>query len=171
MLDRLTGVLLPWWARWLVYALMMAVLLCLGEMDGQRRAGQRHVEYVTAQAARTVVIGQAQTKVVIQTETKYRDRIQKVYLKGEVIEKQVPVYVTRADDAAYGVNVGFVREYNAAWSGDDPGPAAESDRGPAGIPLSTIAEVDAHNATSCRAWREKALGIRELYQQLQAVTK
>lgn len=170
MLDRIKSVLLPWWGRWLVYALMMAVLLCLGEMDGQRRAGHRHVDYVTAQAARTVVIGQAQTKVVMQTEIKYRDRIQKIYLKGEVIEKQVPVYVTRADDAAYGVNVGFVREYNAAWSGDDTGPAAESDRGPAGVPLSTIAEVDAHNATSCRAWREKVIGLREFYKTLKEKT-
>lgn len=171
MLDRIKSVLLPWWARWLTYALMMAVLLCLGEMDGQRRAGQRHVDYVTAQAVRTVVIGQAQTKVVMQTEIKYRDRIQKIYLKGEVIEKQVPVYVTRADDAVYGVNVGFVREYNAAWSGDDPGPAAESDRGAAGIPLSTVAEVNAYNATSCLAWREQALGLKEFYGNLKKASK
>lgn len=52
---------------------------------------------------------------MIQTEIKYRDSIQKIYIKGEVIEKQVPVYIAEADDALYGVNVGFVRSYNAAW--------------------------------------------------------
>jgi hypothetical protein len=170
MICKLEGILLPTWARWLVYSLMAAVLLCLGEMDGERRAGQRHIEYVTAQAARTVAIGQAQTKVVIQTEIKYRDRIQKIYLKGEEIEKQVPVYVTAADSAVYGVNAGFVRAYNAAWSGDDPGSAADTDREPAGIPLADIAEADAHNATSCRAWREQAIGLREFYGNLKAAT-
>jgi hypothetical protein len=170
MFDRIKAVQLTGRARWPVYALMMALPLCLGELDGERRAGQRHIDYVTAQAARTVAIGKAQTKVVIQTEIKYRDRIQKIYLKGEVIEKQVPIYVTRDDDAVYGVNAGFVRAYNAAWSGDDPGPATESDRGPAGIPLSAVADVDAHNATSCRAWREQAIGFREFYGKMKAAT-
>lgn len=170
MLDRIKAAQLPSWARGAAYSLMIAVPLCLGEMDGQRRAGQRHIDYLTAQASRTVAIGKAQTKVVIQTEIKYRDRIQKIYLQGEIIEKQVPVYVTRDDDAVYGVNAGFVRAYNAAWSGDDPGPAGDADRGPAGIPLSEVAETDAHNATSCRAWREQVFGLRELYQKLKAAT-
>ncbi|WEF35770.1 hypothetical protein [Pseudoduganella chitinolytica] len=77
-------------------------------------------------------------------------------MKGDEIEKLVPVYVTRADDDRYGVNAGFVRSYNAAWAGEPAGPAAESDRDAAGIPLSEVAEVDAHNATACRAWRELA---------------
>jgi len=170
MLDRIEGVQLAARWRWPIYALMMALPFCLGELDGQRRAGQRHIDYVTAQAARTVAIGKAQTKVVIQTEIKYRDRIRKIYLQGEVIEKQVPVYVTRDDDAVYGVNAGFVRAYNAAWSGGDPGPASDADREPAGIPLSEVAEADAHNATSCRAWREQVFGLRELYQKLKVAT-
>ncbi|WP_139260610.1 hypothetical protein [Duganella sacchari] len=80
------------------------------------------------------------------------------------------MYVTASDDAAYGVNVGFVRAYNAAWAGGDPGPAAESDREPAGIPLSEVAETDAFNATVCRAWREQAFGWREYYDKLTAAT-
>lgn len=170
MIDRIKSYVLPLWARLLMYSLMAAVVFCLGDMQGERRAGQAHIDYVTKQAARTVAVGRAQTKVVIQTEIKYRDRIQKIYLKGEVIEKQVPIYVTQADDAVFGVNAGFVRAYNAAWSGDDAGPAGDADREPAGIPLSTVAEVDAHNATSCRAWREQALGLREFYEQVKAAT-
>jgi hypothetical protein len=170
MIERIKNYVLPTWARLLAYALMVAVVFCLGDMQGERRAGQAHVDYVTKQAAQTVAIGRAQTRVVIQTEIKYRDRIQKIYLKGEVIEKQVPIYVTQADDAVYGVNAGFVRAYNAAWSGDDPGPAGDADRGPAGIPLSAVADVDAHNATSCRAWRETALGLREFYERLKKET-
>jgi hypothetical protein len=80
------------------------------------------------------------------------------------------VYVTPGDDTSFGVNAGFVRIYNAAWSGDDPGPASDFDREPAGISLSEIAEADAHNATSCRAWREQALSWREFYANLKAIT-
>jgi len=137
---------------------------------GQRRAGQAHVDYVSAQAQRTAVITKGQTEMVIQTEIKYRDRIKTVYLKGETIERQVPVFVTPGDNSTFGVNAGFMRAYNAAWSGDDPGAAAESDRESSGIPLSEVAETDLHNATACRAWREQALGWRDYYQQLRAAT-
>lgn len=56
-------------------------------------------DYLASQGARGMAIGQAQAKVVVRTEIEYRDRIEKIYLKGEVIEKQVPAYVTAADNA------------------------------------------------------------------------
>jgi hypothetical protein len=166
MFSQLRLIVLPAPARWAAYAAAACALLAMGEIDGQRRAGQAHLDYVSAQAQRTLAITTAQTKVVIQTEIKYRDRIKTVYLKGETIERQVPVFVTPSDDNAFGVNAGFVRAYNAAWSGDDPGPAAESDRESAGIPLSEVAETDVYNATACRAWREQALGWRDFYDEL-----
>jgi hypothetical protein len=170
MFSRPYSIVLSAPARWTAFAVAACGLLALGEIDGQRRAGQALVDYVSAQAQRTVVISRAQSRVVIQTEIKYRDRIKSVYLKGETIERQVPVYVTPGDDTSFGVNAGFVRIYNAAWSGDDPGPASDFDREPAGISLSEIAEADAHNATSCRAWREQALSWREFYANLKAIT-
>jgi len=63
-----------------------------------------------------------------------------------------------------------VRLYDAAWSGEAAGPAADADREPAGISLAQVAEVDIFNATSCGAWRELALRLREHYTRLQAVT-
>ena len=165
------GAVLPWWARWLFFAFAGGALFVLGMLRGEWIAGQLHIDYVTAQAARTVAVAQAQQKVVVQTEIKYRDRIKTVYVKGEEIEKLVPVYVTRADDDRYGVNAGFVRSYNAAWAGEPAGPPVESDRDAAGIPISEVAAVDAHNATVCHAWRELATGLREHYEKLKAVTK
>jgi hypothetical protein len=166
-----TGVVLPWWARWLCVAAAGAALYALGMLNGERVAGQVHIDYLAAQAGRTVAIVKAQEKVVVQTEIKYRDRIKTVYVKGEEIEKLVPVYVTPADDDRFGVNTGFVRSYNAAWAGEPAGGAVDADREPAGIPLSEVAEADAHNATACRAWREQALGWRQFYGNLKAVTK
>ncbi len=168
---KLASFVLPWWARWLMAAAAGVSVYMLGVLHGERIAGQRHFDYIQAQAAHTVSIAQAQARVVVQTETKYVDRIKTIYVKGEEIEKRVPVYVTRDDDNRFGVNAGFVRSYNAAWAGEPAGAAAESDRDPAGIPLSAVAEADAHNATACRAWRELAVGLREHYEQLKTITE
>ncbi len=167
----LAALVLPWWARWLIAAAAGLALYALGVLHGERIAGQRHIDYIQAEAAHTVSIAQAQARVVVQTETKYVDRIKTIYVKGDEIEKRVPVYVTRDDDNRFGVNAGFVRSYNAAWAGEPASAAAESDRDPAGIPLSEVAETDAHNATACRAWRELAIGLREHYEGLKAVTQ
>ncbi len=169
MFSKITDVILPVWSRVLIAALAFGIVYVLGMMAGERRAGAQHVAFVSAQAAQTAKVEQAQTKVVIQAEIKYRDRIQKIYIKGNEIEEQVPLLVTAAD-RSFGVNVGFVRSYNAAWSGEAAGSPAEPDREPAGIPLVDIADVDAGNATACRAWREQALGLREFYEQLKTAT-
>ncbi len=106
---------------------------------------QRKAQLAMAHAQLT----EAQAKVVIQTEIQYRDRIKIVKEKGETIIKEIPVYVTRADTERFGVNVGFVRHYNAAFTGQPTGVAAGSDREPAGISIAEIAETNAYNASVC----------------------
>lgn len=165
----LTAVL-PSWVRWPALVLAFAFTAMIFQMRGERIAGQRHIDYVTNQAAQSTKIAQAQTVAVIQTEIKYRDRIKTIYVKGDVIEKEVPVYVTQADNAGCTINAGFVRSYDAAWVGEPAGSAASSDREPAGISLAAVAETDAFNATVCRAWREQALGLRDFYQKIKLVT-
>ncbi|BBE09776.1 Uncharacterized protein MCB1EB_1615 [Mycoavidus cysteinexigens] len=122
-------------------------------------------------ATATAQLAEAQAKVVIQTEIQYRDRIKIVKEKGETIIKEVPVYVTQADTHHFGVNVGFVRHYNSAFTGELAGVATELDRRPAGISLAELAEVNAYNASVCWQWREQALGLRAFYQQLQNTHK
>ncbi|MFB9244936.1 hypothetical protein [Massilia antarctica] len=169
----MTGALLspvPLWARCALLVAACWSLFLLGQLHGERKAGEAHIAYIGQQAAQVVKVAKAQVQVLVRTETKYRDRIEKIYVKGDEIEKQVPVYVSAADSRAYGVNAGFVRSYNAAWTNELAGPAANADREPAAVPLTEIAEADAHNARSCFAWREQALGLRETYVNLQAVT-
>lgn len=161
---------LPPLARWLAFAAAFAFVFLFGQMRGERIAGERHNDYVGKQATQSVRIAKAQAKVVVQTEVKYRDRIQKIYVQGDVIEKEVPVYVTQADNAGCTVNAGFVRIHDAAWTGQPAGTAADSDREPAGISLAEVGEAGAFNAKACRAWREQALGWREYYQELKLAT-
>ena len=158
-------------SRWFALAGIAAVMYLMGMLHGERVAGQQHIDYVQAQAARGVAVARAQTQVVVRTEIKYRDRIQKIYLKGEVIEKQVPVYITAADNAECRINAGFVRSHDAAWAGEPAGPAASADRDPAGVSLAEVAETNVHNATTCLAWRELALGLREHYLKQQEILK
>lgn len=170
MSTTLADAVIPPWARWLVLAVAFAFVFMFGQMRGERVAGQRHIDYVTAQAGQTIKIAKAQQIVVTKTEIEYRDRIQKIYVKGDVIEKEIPTYVTQTDNARCTINAGFVRIHDAAWSGEPAGSAAESDREPAGVSLAEAAEVGAHNATACLAWREQALGLRDFYQKLKLAT-
>ena len=170
MFSRLAAIVVPWWARALALTFACASVFLLGQLHGERIAGEKHSDYVSKQAAQTVKIVKAQAKVVIETQIKYVDRIKTIYTKGETIEKQVPIYITSADNAACTINAGFVRAYDAAWQNQPAGPATDADREPAAISLTDVAETDAHNATSCHAWREQALGWREFYKRLLEAT-
>jgi len=163
--------LIPLPARVVISVVVGIVLYLLGMMHGERSAGQAHIDYVSAQAAKSVKVAQEQMKVVIETQVKYVDRTKTIYTQGETIEKQVPIYVTAADDSACTINTGFVRIHDAAWTGEPPGSATSADREPAGIPLAEVAETNAFNATACLAWREQALGLREFYAKMQAARK
>ncbi|WEF35771.1 hypothetical protein [Pseudoduganella chitinolytica] len=59
---------LPAWARWLIFAAAGVTVYVLGVLHGERIAGQRHIDYLVAEAAHTGAIAQAQTRVVMQTE-------------------------------------------------------------------------------------------------------
>lgn len=158
-------------AAWIAATMLAAAAIAaVSWAGGARHATEQHEAYVRAQAAQTQRIEKAQTAVVHDVVVQYRDRIKTVYVKGEVIEKLVPQYITPQDDVRFGVNAGFVRLLDAAWAGDDPGPATGTDEEPAAIPLSVIADTETYNATVCRAWQEQALTVKELYRRLQAAT-
>lgn len=156
--------IVPLWGRFVFVAVLAFAFYVLGIAKGEQKAGQRHIDYVQAQAQKSIRIAKRQQEIVVKTEIKVRDRVHVIYKQGEEIEKLVPIYITSADDQRFAVSNGWVRLYDAAFSGDSPGPATEFDARPSEIPISAIAEVTAHNATSCRQWREQALAWREYYQ-------
>lgn len=165
------NLIMPPWTKYAALALVALALYSLGRFDGTRIEGSKHLDYLAKQSAQTAKVAQAQVKVVTKTEIEYRDRIKTVYVKGDVIEKEVPVYVTQADNDRCTVNAGFVRSYNAAWTGEPAGSSAESDREPAGISLAEVAATDAYNAKIGLAWREQALAWRKFYFDLKNATE
>lgn len=163
LLGRLSGLVLPDWAKWVALGALVLAAYSAGRVHEARRAVDVLADYVGKQAAQTVRIVERQAKTNVLIQTKYVDRIQKIYVQGAMIETNIPTYVQPFDTVRFGVNAGFVRIVDAAWSGEAVGPAADSDREPAGVPLDDVALTQVANATSCRAWREQALGWREYY--------
>jgi len=162
--------ILPFWAKYAALALLAVALYAFGRLDGTRIEGAKHADYVAQQASRTVRIMQAQQKVSTDVQIHYVERIKVIKEKGDVVIKEVPVYVTDADDAGCNVSVGFVRTHRAATTGEPAGPAADSDREASGIALSAVAEVDAENARNHRACIAQVEGWQEFYQKLQNMT-
>jgi hypothetical protein len=162
-IASLSGVVLPPWAKWAAAAALLATVYGVGRLHEARRGADAMADYLAKQAGQAVRIVERQAKVVTVTETKYRDRIKTVYVQGATIENSIPDYVQPADIGRFAVNAGFVRVLDAAWAGQAVGSAADSDREPADVPLDQVAGAQVHNATSCRAWREQAIGWREFY--------
>lgn len=164
-LKALVGIV-PGWC-WALLGIASFGLAC--ELHGRAAVNKEWGAEREKQAELARETRKAGQLVKVETELVYRDRIKKVYLKGDAIEKQVPEFVTRGDDDRFAVNVGFVRNFNAAWAGDDSGSGAVADREPAGIPLSDVAATNDSNIKACRAWREIAIGTREQYLKIQKV--
>ncbi len=158
-----------WLARVGVVAVLALAVWLHGWVKGNQHGTEKLTEYIGKQAVQTVRIAAARQVIVTRTEIEYRDRIKTVYLKGETIVREVERYVTKADDAGCTVPVGFVRNFNAAWSGAPAGPTAESDRGTSGIALSEVASTEAHNATSCLVYKTQRDGLIKFYRDQQAV--
>lgn len=154
--------IVPTWCYWI----LTLAALCVGcELHGRHVVQVRWRAETEARNERTSETRGGQEVVAVKTEIIYRDRIQKIYIKGDTVEKQVPIFVTAVDSRRCTVNAGVVRSYDAAWSGEPAGAAAESDRESAAVSLTEVAETDAFNARACLVWREIALGLREHYAQ------
>lgn len=165
--KRLASIAIPAWLPWLIGAIVLAGAYGLGTLHEARRGAKAFEEYKGKQVAQTAKIVEKQVFVKGNTEIRVVERVKKIYVQGAAIETNIPLYIKPADADRFAVNAGFVRVIDAAWSGDAVGPAAESDREPASVPLYSIASVQVGNATSCRVWREQALGWRTYYRDQQ----
>lgn len=165
--KRVAGLALPSWAPWAAGALAIAAVVAgsygMGRVHEARIGAAALAEYKSKQVVQTAKIEVAQAEVKTIVQIKYVDRIKKIYVQGAIIENDIPRYITPADSDRFGVNAGFVRVVDAAWTGEAVGPELSSDRESASISLDDVAAVQVGNATSCRVWREQAYGWRDFY--------
>jgi hypothetical protein len=92
----------------------------------------------------------------------YAGRSTEIRTRTETLTREVPRYVTPADDAAGRINVGFVRLHDAAAAGVDLGPAGPADAAPSGVALSAVARTVAGNYGTCLGWRQQVIGLQDL---------
>lgn len=120
-------------------------------------------------------------KVTLQTDIKAEDlgsslaehfQAQLVAIQGPTITitKQVPTYVTKADDKKCVVNNGFVSVWNAANKMQPPASATSSAEQPSNVVLSDIAAQHTREASVCTATEAQRdslksyiLGLQQLY--------
>lgn len=163
LFNSARAALLPWWLKWAALAALLAAVYGLGRLQEARHGADAMAEYIGKQGAQTAVIVKRQVQVVTKVETQYRDRIQKIYVQGEQIEKSIPAVLTPDVDRRLPLPAGFVRILDAAWAGAPVGPAVDSDREPASVPPSVVAANETDNATSCLVWRERVFAWRKFY--------
>lgn len=152
-----------------VVAVIAVSVYAVGYVKGSAKEQAKHLTFVGEQAVASQKLYQAriETVRVVEKEYVYRDRV--IREKGETIIKEIPVYVTKADDSRCDVNVGFVRSYNAAVANDlDSAPPGDGDRAASGVPLSTVAETSAYNLTLGHRWKAKALACIKAYESIRA---
>jgi len=160
----LLGLVLPWWAKWAALAILAAAIAGVSAVKMHQHDQLVFNDYKAKQALAAVKIFKQQVQVLHEIEVKYVDRVRIIQGKTETLIKEVPVYVSKADDDRCTVNAGFVRVHDAAWAGVDPPTPSESDHGPSGVPLSGVEEAVAANAGACLQWKEQALGLRKAYE-------
>jgi hypothetical protein len=100
-------------------------------------------------------------KVTTEVITVYKDKIKTVYIKGDTIIKEVPVYVTQKDDSRCIVNNGFVSLWNASNKMSVPGAPSISDRTPSSVILSDIAAQHSRESLICHATEQKLLSLQD----------
>jgi hypothetical protein len=155
-MSFLTDIIVPVWARWVAILALAGTSYAAGCLHEARHES-------AAQAAKVITVVKHEVQTVVQVQTVYKDRIQKIYIQEKAIEADIPRFIPPSVDAEFAVPVGFVRVASAGWTGDPPGPAGDADREPSGVQFSELAAAEASNAASCRIWREQALGWRAFY--------
>jgi hypothetical protein len=139
----------------------------LGAFTGYKVMAARYYEEKADTTEILIKLVEAANRVTVKYETVFVDRVEKVYIRGRVVEKEVIKYVNAEDDAACQLRNGFVRMYDASLHGGVTGPAADTDREPSGITLSRATEdVLVPNNTELLACYARLEGWQQFYGEL-----
>lgn len=146
------------WQVW-----VLAALLAAGWVYGERRydAGQADVQTrwdaaVASQQQAAAKQKEQRAEVTERVVTKYVDRVKTVYVRGQTIVKEVPVYVPLDSPD---LPPGFRVLHDAAAQGILPNPAGIPDA--PSVPAQDAAATIAENYTTCRATAEQLTALQE----------
>ncbi len=151
---------IPWPYRLLALVLLAAALIGFGWIKGASHAQAQWDAAIQQQTLQAAVVRERQAQATVKVVTKYVDRVRVVREKGDIIIKEVPVYVPVQADAACTINRGFVRLHDAAAAGELPEPARDADASAAGLALSAVAGTVAANYQTCHENAEQLSALQ-----------
>jgi hypothetical protein len=158
---------LPGWVKWAALAVLALALYAFGRVDGYAIAAKELADYKVQLADAVIRLQTAQAQVVTETQTVVQEKIRIVKEKGDVVIREVPIYISVETDRQFPLSNGFVRVHDAAASGEAAGSAAGTDGQAATVTASFAAETIASNYTECRKLAEQVIGWQAFYQKLQ----
>jgi len=99
-------------------------------------------------------------KITIKEVIKYVDRVRVVKEKGDVIIKEVPIYITEKADDACIINTGFVELHDKAVRNEIPDTTGNSYDAASDVKLSTVAEVVISNYNLYHQQSEQLIALQ-----------
>lgn len=150
---------------WQVYACAGAVIwtLVFGALCYHRGKAETQKEWdlsVERGKARIKQLEKDSLVVNMIVDTKWRERIEYVYSKGDTIVRQIPVYIPQGTPDLPG---GFRVLHDAAVSSKVPGTSGGVEAAP--VPVTTATETIVQNYTGCLVIREEVVAWRQWYQE------
>ncbi len=135
---------------------IIAAIFAAGWWKGNQSATADFEALVNAQKAQIAQLEIDAQKETIRVVTKYIDRVQTVYVQGETIIKEVPIYVPSDTPD---LPAGFRVLHDAAASGELPDPSRIADAAP--VPAQDAARTVIGNYTTCRATAEQLIALQD----------
>lgn len=106
-------------------------------------------------------------KKTIEVVTKYVETVKVVKEKGEAIREQVPVYITKEDNARCIIPDGFIVMHDSAVQNTVPETSRNSNEGPSGIELSKATEVIVENYNKYHEVVEQLRALQEWVKEME----
>lgn len=151
---------------WIAAALGLVLGVWLVHHHGYRQGVD---DTLRAEADAAANINAGQPKIIERLRTIYLPAEAKIKTVTRTIVKEVPVYVTKQDDARCVINNGFVRLHDSAAKGELPGGTAGTDGEPSGTQLSAVAETVTSNYGTCHLALSRLSEWQEWYRQNRAL--
>jgi hypothetical protein len=111
----------------------------------------------------------ASVETTVKVVTKYVNKVQIVKEKGNDIIKQVPVYITKDDDAKCDVPTGFVVLHDSASRNEVPDATRKVDATTSSVKISGVAETVVDNYTTYHQVAEQLRSLQEWVREQQKI--
>jgi hypothetical protein len=136
-----------------------------GGISNQERWEAKVADAKIEMAKKDTASAEATTQVV----TKYVTKVQVVKEKGDAIIKEVPKYITKADDTQCVIPNGFVLLHDSASRNEVPDSTRSVDAGASEVKLSGVATTVTENYTTYHKIAEQLKSLQEWVREQQRI--